>query len=603
MNKQTNFFDFDLDSNVLDKLNENKTNLINKKRNFSWNYENILKKENEFIEEKTKKNRKNLKNFEEENILIKESKKNKEDSFEESDEEKNYINLDEETNKINMIDKFENNLYAKGFSFTNFNISKLIIKGLSEMEFYTPTKVQEKVIPFALNNHDLLVNAETGSGKTACYLIPIIQKIILNKNKKEKIQSLILVPTRELALQINSMLKALSKFVDINYIFLVGGISVENNINDLIKNIPDIIIATPGRLIDMLYNYKNINLINVTILVLDEADKLLELGFRDLIDEICNYIKSNKKYNNLQTMLFSATLNPKIINLGEDILINPIKIKINKSIILTNLKQSILRLKFTDLKNNNFEKRMSYLINLIKQYKLNRSIIFFNTKSECHRCYLIFKNYNISSCEINSNINQTERIKNLDDFQKGKKKFLIATDIAGRGIDIEKVENVINFQMPLIGERYIHRIGRTARYKSQGNSILFVSSKEEEFINELKNKEIDIKKIKFSSNKISNMQTVVRSILSEHSELISAAEKAISSYLKSINMFSNKKIYNIKNIDLNKLALSYGLVSSPELIFKNMNDENDDNEENDNENKDKDINNEKIQKKKVNYKN
>ena len=548
MNKQTNFFDFDLDSNVLDKLNENKTNLINKKRNFSWNYENILKKENEIIEEKTKKNRKNLKNFEEESVLIKESKKNKEDSFEESDEEKNNINLDEETNKINMIDKFENNLYAKGFSFTNFNISKLIIKGLSEMEFYTPTKVQEKVIPFALNNHDLLVNAETGSGKTACYLIPIIQKIILNKNKKEKIQSLILVPTRELALQINSMLKALSKFIDINYIFLVGGISVENNINDLIKNIPDIIIATPGRLIDMLYNYKNINLINVTILVLDEADKLLELGFRDLIDEICNYIKSNKKYNNLQTMLFSATLNPKIINLGEDILINPIKIKINKSIILTNLKQSILRLKFTDLKNNNFEKRMSYLINLIKQYKLNRSIIFFNTKSECHRCYLIFKNYNISSCEINSNINQTERIKNLDDFQKGKKKFLIATDIAGRGIDIEKVENVINFQMPLIGERYIHRIGRTARKGFLGEAITICDDKERLILKKLLKKEninISLNFIKIKNEDIKKIYKELLELKEEMENILSEEkiEKEINLAQKDVEKTINMNIY------------------------------------------------------------
>ena len=298
-------------------------------------------------------------------------------------------------------DKFENALFAKGISFTNFNLSKLIIKALSELEYYIPTKVQEKIIPIALNDHDIIVNIETGSGKTACYLLPIVQRIILSRSAKESTkrnnkknkndssdnsqilqnQALIIVPTRELALQCNEMLKKFVKYIDLNYIFLCGGLSVENQINQMKNKIPDIIITTPGRLLDLIYNSSNISLEHVNILALDEADKLLELGFKDAIFEILELIKKNK---NRQTLLFSATLNPKLLDLGDHALNNPIEIKIAQRAILTNLSQSIVKLRFANLEHNNYEKRMAYLISIIKEKKLNRTIIFFNTKQDCH---------------------------------------------------------------------------------------------------------------------------------------------------------------------------------------------------------------------------
>ena len=496
---ENTFFDFDMETNVFDKLSDNKNSYLNKKRNKSllsstWDYDKILKKEKEIKTTKENKRKRDLQlnNIEEKannnekknkNINVPLSNNNSEESKEDEEEEEN----------IFMKDKFENAVFSKGISFLNFNLSKLIIKGLSEMEFYTPTKVQEKVIPIVINGHDVLVNSETGSGKTACYLLPIIQKIILSRTSKKKNinQALILVPTRELALQCNEMLSKLSKYIDLNFIFLCGGISFENQSNQIKNILPDIIIATPGRLIDMLYNFKNINLENVNIIVLDEADKLLELGFKDEIMEVLNVIKKNL---NRQTLLFSATLNPKVIDLGENVLNNPIKIKIAQSAILTNLTQSIVRIKFEKIEQNEYEKRMSYLINLIKIKKLYRTIIFFNTKIECHKCLLIFNKFNINSCvELHSNINQTERIKSLDNFQKGKVKFLLATDIAGRGIDIEKVRYVINFQMPLLSERYIHRIGRTARKGYLGESITICSEKDRTILKKLLKKEkIDI---------------------------------------------------------------------------------------------------------------
>ena len=525
---KNDFFDFDMDTNIFEKLEKDKNSLkeplnnpnnklLTKKRkniNSSWSYDNVL------IEEKKIQKIKETKKIKELGLSEKTPKEN---LNKENDGNKNTIALIEEENSDNenpyFKDKFENALFAKGMSFSNFNLSKLIIKALSELEYYTPTKVQEKVIPIALNGHDIFVNSETGSGKTACFLLPIVQRIILsrksNENKKNKInnnnnnnnliqnQALIIVPTRELALQCNEMLTKFLKYIDLNFVFLCGGLSVENQIKQMKNKIPDIIITTPGRLLDLIYNNKNLSLEHVNILVLDEADKLLELGFKDAIFEILELIKKNK---NRQTLLFSATLNPKLLDLGEHALNNPIKIKIAQSAILTNLSQSIVRIKFENLEQNNYEKRMAYLINILKQKKLNRTIIFFNTKQDCHKCVLYFNQFNINSCvELHGDKSQTERIKSLDDFQKGNVDFLLATDIAGRGIDIEKVKCVINFQMPLIGERYIHRVGRTARKGYVGEAITICDDKERLLIKKIFKKEkvdIKLKPIKISNEDI-----------------------------------------------------------------------------------------------------
>ena len=521
---KNDFFDFDMDTNIFEKLEKDKNSLkeplnntnklLTKKRkniNSSWSYDNVLTEEKKIQKIKETKKIKELGLSE---------KTPKENLNKENDGNKNTIALIEEENSDNenpyFKDKFENALFAKGMSFSNFNLSKLIIKALSELEYYTPTKVQEKVIPIALNGHDIFVNSETGSGKTACFLLPIVQRIILsrksNENKKNKInnnnnliqnQALIIVPTRELALQCNEMLTKFLKYIDLNFVFLCGGLSVENQIKQMKNKIPDIIITTPGRLLDLIYNNKNLSLEHVNILVLDEADKLLELGFKDAIFEILELIKKNK---NRQTLLFSATLNPKLLDLGEHALNNPIKIKIAQSAILTNLSQSIVRIKFENLEQNNYEKRMAYLINILKQKKLNRTIIFFNTKQDCHKCVLYFNQFNINSCvELHGDKSQTERIKSLDDFQKGNVDFLLATDIAGRGIDIEKVKCVINFQMPLIGERYIHRVGRTARKGYMGEAITICDDKERLLIKKIFKKEkvdIKLKPIKISNEDI-----------------------------------------------------------------------------------------------------
>jgi len=257
---------------------------------------------------------------------------------------------------LNNLDKFESDVYAKNASFCDFNLSKVILKGLASLEYFHPTKVQEKVIPTIIKGNDVLVNSETGSGKTACFLLPIIQKILINKNSLTPIKALILLPTRELAYQCSEMLQSFIKYLidDITYVSITGGMSIENQSNQL-KAEPDIIIATPGRLIDMLYNFKSLNSLEfINILVLDEADKLLELGFKDAIMELIGMIKNN---TNRQTLLFSATLNTKIIDLGKNALKNPVKVKITSSAILLNLKQSIIRMRFKKEEKTNLSQK------------------------------------------------------------------------------------------------------------------------------------------------------------------------------------------------------------------------------------------------------
>ncbi len=511
-------FNFDFDTTIIDKTN---SEYLNKNTQFhKWNYnDGITKKTNVSSSNKQETKRRNQEK----------AKKDKENEQNDNLEELNFDNED----------KFENELFEKDCCFADFKISKLLLKACSDLNFYHPTKVQAKVIPLVLDKNDVLVNAETGSGKTACYLLPIIQRTL-----QYKIKTLIVIPTRELALQCSQMLKSLLKYIDtISYVAILGGVSIDSQISQLQKE-PDFIIATPGRLIDMLYNYKSINLSFINCLILDEADKLLELGFKDAIMEIINKMQdqTDKTKRHIQTLLFSATLNTNVIKLGDAVLKNPIKLKLSHSNILSNLKQSIVRMRFKssntipnsetnpesdeddnddndedeneksgedakgkkakneknkhNIKISNkkqskksslifgnilnsdveFNQRMSYLISLLKDKKKHRSIVFFNTKVECHKAFIILKRFNISAAEMHSDVVQSERILALENFQNNQIDYLLATDVIGRGIDVEKVKYVINFQMPIHAERYIHRIGRTARRGNLGNAITICNS-------------------------------------------------------------------------------------------------------------------------------
>lgn len=537
--------DFDNDTNILTKLRgESRKNKKQNNNRSEWNYEHIIKSEETI--RKIKKNKINSQLKENTNSQEEDANLNIDDK--ENGEQTTTIEEEDALDNAENVDKFENEVYAKNVTFSDFKLSKLIIKALAQIEFFHPTKVQEKVIPLILKGHDVLVNAETGSGKTACFLLPTLQKIITNRGTLTETKALVILPTRELALQCSEMLKSLANYLEITYVSICGGMSVDNQITQLKTN-PDIIIATPGRLIDVIYNYSSVYIEHINIIVLDEADKLLELGFKDAIMEILELIKNNK---NRQTLLFSATLNAKIIDLGKDALKSPIKIKLAQSAILSNLKQSICRMNFKEDGENDFEKRMAYLINILKLSNKSRTIIFFNTKKDCHKAYIILNKAGLSCSELHSNIHQSERLKSLDNFQKGKVKFLLATDIAGRGIDINKVRCVINFQMPLLADRYIHRIGRTARKGYIGEAITICDEKDRSALKKITRKE----KFICQNIKIDNphIKKVYKDILADK-DFVDAkmkedeADKELELAEKDVEKTINMKMYNdqIKN--------------------------------------------------------
>jgi ATP-dependent RNA helicase DDX27 len=454
----------------------------------------------------------------------------------------NEDNDNENENEERYQDKFESEIYTKNMSFYDFNLSKLILRGCSDLEFFHPTKVQEKVIPLVLKNEDIFVNSETGSGKTACYLLPIIQKIITNKNSKTPIKALIILPTRELAFQCGEMLKSLIKYVDVSYNLICGGMAIEKQNLELKKEL-DIIIATPGRLIDMIYNYRSLSLEFINILVLDEADKLLEMGFKDSILEIISLMKNNE---NRQNLLFSATLNTKIVDLGKNTLKNPTKIKMTESAILKNLKQKIIRMTFKDLSENDFEKRLAYLIDLLRNKK--RTIVFFNTKKECHKAYIFLEKFGLKSGELHADIDQTRRLKSLNEFQNGEIGYLLASDIAGRGIDIEKVKCVINFQMPLTQDRYTHRVGRTARKGYSGEAITICNDKDRQLIKKIMKKEnFQLTALKINNSDIKGIYKIICenrnqvNLICEEEEAEKEMDRADKDVTKAFNMSNYKE--------------------------------------------------------------
>lgn len=475
MSIDKNGFDFNFDSDIFSKITgKNQKANNNTSKSTMWNYSSIIEEED---------NLKFQRKGKEQDINYKQTPISNTDS-------NSAIMNPQIKNKIEeeSRDKYESELYSKNISFSDFNLSKYLVKSCSDMEYFYPTKVQEKVIPMILKGNDILVNSETGSGKTACFLLPIIQKIFLSKNTAHVQKALILLPTRELVYQCTQMCSMYLKYLpSVTFVSVAGGMSIETQFNAL-RNNPDIIIATPGRLIDLIYNYKSINLSDISIFVLDEADKLLELGFKDAILEIINLMQHNIVR---QTLLFSATLNTKIVDLEKKALKNPLKIKLSHSAVLSNLKQSYVRMKFktTDDDEEIFEKRMSYLLFLLKNEKKSHSIIFFNTKKDCHKAKIVLDKFNLRSKELNSNIHQTERLKNLNDFQLHNIDFLLATDIAARGIDIEKVRFVINFEYPSEKSKYIHRIGRTARKGYFGEAITICVDNERAQMKKLAKKE------------------------------------------------------------------------------------------------------------------
>ena len=348
--------------------------------------------------------------------------------------------------------------------FSSLNIDPLIIKGINDLNFKFCTPIQSESLPIALQGKDVAGQAQTGTGKTAAFLISAIQRIIKNDSSvKEKKQPriFVLAPTRELAVQIAKDAEAIGRHTNLKIGLAYGGTDYEKQSSIITKGI-DILIGTPGRVIDY-YKNKIFNLNDIEVLVLDEADRMFDLGF---IKDIRYLLRRLPKPQNRLNMLFSATLSHRVLELAYEHMNDPELIKIEaEKMTADNIRQAIF------FPSN--EEKIPLLIGLIKEMEKSKVMIFVNTKKEVERLESIMKRNKMNAESISGDVPQKKRIKMLKLFEEGQLSVLIATDVASRGLHIPDIKYVINYDLPQDAEDYVHRIGRTARAGKNGNAISF----------------------------------------------------------------------------------------------------------------------------------
>jgi ATP-dependent RNA helicase RhlE len=359
-------------------------------------------------------------------------------------------------------------------SFEKLELIEPILKALKAEGYTTPTPIQEQSIPILLKRNDLLGCAQTGTGKTAAFAIPILQLLHqdeLYAKGPHGIKALILTPTRELAIQINESFAAYGKFLKLRSTVVFGGVSQRSQ-TDALRSGVDILIATPGRLLDLM-NQRFVNLQHIKIFVLDEADRMLDMGFIHDVKKVIAKLPSKR-----QTLFFSATMPPEIQKLSSTILTNPQRVEVTPvSSTANTIKQGIY---FVDKGN-----KKKLLIHILKDRSIASALVFTRTKHGADKVAKDLTKSGIEALAIHGNKSQNARQNALGNFKTGKTRVLVATDIAARGIDVDNLSHVINFELPNIPETYVHRIGRTGRAGANGIALSFCDGEEKEFLRDI----------------------------------------------------------------------------------------------------------------------
>jgi ATP-dependent RNA helicase RhlE len=354
--------------------------------------------------------------------------------------------------------------------FESLNIIEPILRSIKEEGYTIPTPIQEQAIPIILRGTDLIGCAQTGTGKTCAFAVPILQHLSNNKSydKKRKIRSLVVTPTRELAIQIEESFKAYGRYTGLNCTVVFGGVNQNPQTNSL-RNGVDILIATPGRLLDLM-NQGYISLKDVEIFVLDEADRMLDMGFIHDVRRIIAALPVKR-----QSLFFSATMPPEIVKLAGSIVYKPVKVEVTPSASTVDIVNQFVY--FIDKGNKN-----ALLVELLNDKKIKTALVFTRTKFGADKVVKILKKKDISAEAIHGNKAQNARQRALSNFKSQTTRVLVATDIAARGIDVDDLEYVINYEIPNISETYVHRIGRTGRAGANGTAISFCDAEEKAYL-------------------------------------------------------------------------------------------------------------------------
>jgi len=359
-------------------------------------------------------------------------------------------------------------------TFQELELIEPISKALKEEGYTTPTPIQSKAIPIILQQRDLLGCAQTGTGKTAAFAIPMLQLLYnnpLQKHEKSRIRSLILTPTRELAIQIGESFAAYGRHTGIRHTVVFGGVGQKPQTDALQRGV-DVLIATPGRLLDLI-NQGFIKLNQLEQFVLDEADRMLDMGFVHDVKKVIKLLPGKR-----QSLFFSATMPPAIVVLANTILTNPIKVEVTPvSSTADTIKQSVF---FVDKSDKN-----SLLLHILKDSNIATALVFTRTKHGADKVVKVLRKAGVTSEAIHGNKSQNARQNALKNFKSQTTRVLVATDIAARGIDVDDLTHVINYEIPNIPETYVHRIGRTGRAGAKGTSFSFCDIEEKPFLKDI----------------------------------------------------------------------------------------------------------------------
>lgn len=347
-------------------------------------------------------------------------------------------------------------------SFANLGLSHPITQAIAKIGYDKPTQIQTKAIPAILEGEDLIAAAQTGTGKTASFVLPILERLSQEKTqRKKRFRGLIITPTRELAIQIDNKIRLYGQNLSLKSLAIYGGVDEGSQKQALISGI-DILVATPGRLLDM-YGKRALHFDEVEVLVIDEADRMLDMGFIDDMNKILSRLP-----NDIQSLLFSATLSHKVRDLAKTAVHSPVEISIAANqASKKNIEQWIITV--------DKDKKSSLLSHLIKVNNWEQALIFIETKHGAAKLAQQLEKREIAAEAFHSGRSQAVRSQLLEDFKAGKIKYMIATGVGARGIDIEGLSRVINYDLPFPADEYIHRIGRTGRANLQGEAISFVS--------------------------------------------------------------------------------------------------------------------------------
>ena len=358
-------------------------------------------------------------------------------------------------------------------TFKDLGLIEPILRAVTEKGYTSPTPIQEQSIPILLKKKDLLGCAQTGTGKTAAFTIPILQHLATEKqtSQRRQIKSLIVTPTRELALQIEENIKEYGKYTNLKSTVIFGGVNQNPQVNRLKQGI-DILVATPGRLLDLM-NQGFISLRDVEYFVLDEADQMLDMGFIHDIKKLLVKLPKER-----QSLFFSATMAPAIVALSKEILGNPERVTIQpEQTTAERVGQSLYMVSNAD--------KIKLLVDLIEERNAKSVLVFSRTKHGANKVVKLLEREDINAAAIHGNKTQAARVKALDGFKDGSIKVLVATDIAARGIDVSELELVVNYDLPNIPETYVHRIGRTGRAEASGEAVSFCSAEERSWLRDI----------------------------------------------------------------------------------------------------------------------